>query len=296
AKLENLAAHAAALEEQVQGFRAREEATASAEAQLQEAKETEAVLTAELEQSKAAVSAAEAEVQESRADLEAAERFKADLQPGLESFKDRILALEAQFPDDQRTQVGSGIEEGRDEGESAAKSRRFSLSCCGHRRRSQEVASVEDLGNRLQALAQRLDTLKQGKSEAEARLATTSAEAAALDRQLAKLGERTASTSASVGDLPTFGDLSIDEQGQPDGQDGGATGGNVRLQSLAAANADLGRQLQQAKEESQAAQAQLQKAKETGAALTAELEQSKAAVSAAEEAKAELAANLQESK
>ena len=46
----------------------------------------------------------------------------------------------------------------------------------------------------------------------QARLATTSAEAAALDRQLAKLGERTASTSASVGDLPTFGDLSIDEE------------------------------------------------------------------------------------
>ena len=79
---------------------AREEATASAEAQLQEAKETEAALTAELEQSKAAVSAAEAKVQESKADLEAAERFKADLQPSLESFKDRILALEAQLPGD----------------------------------------------------------------------------------------------------------------------------------------------------------------------------------------------------
>ncbi|CAJ1326782.1 unnamed protein product [Effrenium voratum] len=99
-KLESSTAHAAALEEQVQEFQAREEATASAEAQLQEAKETEAALTAELEQSKAAVSAAEAKVQESKADLEAAERFKADLQPSLQSFKDRILALEAQLPGD----------------------------------------------------------------------------------------------------------------------------------------------------------------------------------------------------
>ncbi|CAJ1339064.1 unnamed protein product, partial [Effrenium voratum] len=290
AKAENSEAHAAALEEQVRRFQAREEATASAEAQLQEAKETEAALTAELEQSKAAASAAEAKVQESRADLEAAERFKADLRPGLESFKDRILALEAQLPDDQRTQVGSGVEEALDEGEAAAKSRRFSLSCCGHRRQSQEAASVAQLGNRLQALAQRLDTLKRGKSEAEARLATTSAEAAALDRQLAKLGE-TASTSASVGDLPigdlpTFGE---NEEEQVDAREG-ATGSNVRLQSLAAANADLGRQLQQAKEESQAAQAQLQKAKGIEAALMAELEQSKAAVSAAEKAKADLEA------
>ncbi|CAJ1438759.1 unnamed protein product [Effrenium voratum] len=287
AKAENSEAHAAALEEQVRRFQAREEATASAEALLQEAKETEAALTAELEQSKAAASAAEAKVQESRADLEAAERFKADLRPGLESFKDRILALEAQLPDDQRTQVGSGVEEALDEGEAAAKSRRFSLSCCGHRRQSQEAASVAQLGNRLQALAQRLDTLKRGKSEAEARLATTSAEAAALDRQLAKLGERTASTSACVGDLPTFGDLPTlgeNEEEQVDAREG-ATGSNVRLQSLAAANADLGRQLQQAKEESQAAQAQLQKAKGIEAALMAELEQSKAAVSAAEKAK-----------
>ena len=38
--------------------------------------------------------------EEAKADLEAAERFKADLQPSLESFKDRILALEAQLAGD----------------------------------------------------------------------------------------------------------------------------------------------------------------------------------------------------
>ena len=63
--------------------------------------QAKAALEAELEQSKAAVSAAE----EAKADLEAAERFKADLQPSLESFKDRILALEAQLPGDQPAQA-----------------------------------------------------------------------------------------------------------------------------------------------------------------------------------------------
>ena len=98
---------------------AREEAIASAEAQMQEAKKTEAALTAELEQSKAAVSAAEeaqaelaAKVQESKDAAEAAERFKANLQPSIESFKDRILALEAQFPgDSEQAHCQLGLED-----------------------------------------------------------------------------------------------------------------------------------------------------------------------------------------
>ncbi|CAJ1352006.1 unnamed protein product, partial [Effrenium voratum] len=165
---------------------AREEAIASAEAQMQEAKKTEAALTAELEQSKAAVSAAEeaqaelaARVQESKDAAEAAERFKANLQPSIESFKDRILALEAQFPGDSEQAEERDAEDGQDEGE-AGKSRRRTLSCCA-RRRPKEAASMEELGFRLQGVAERLNALKQGKAEVEAEMQNSAAHAAALE-------------------------------------------------------------------------------------------------------------------
>ena len=56
----------------------------ASEAQLQKAKEME---------------------QDSKAAADAAERFKADLQPGLESFKDRILALEEQLQSGDQLQA-----------------------------------------------------------------------------------------------------------------------------------------------------------------------------------------------
>ncbi|CAJ1339066.1 unnamed protein product, partial [Effrenium voratum] len=303
AKMEILAASAAAAQQQLN--EAKEEGQASAaelaqcQDELQKAQETEAALTAELEQTKATAAASEEakaeltnKVQESKDAVEgAAERFKADLQPSLESFKDRILALEAQLPGDQPAQAEArGAEDGQDEGEGSGKSRHSFFSCCA-RRRPQEAASMEELGNRLQVLVQRLDALKQGKAEAEAQLASTSAVASALEQQLTASNPparaAASASAASVQDdfmaLPTFGE---DEE-----QPGAAAEiSNVRLQSLAAANSDLGRQLQQSKAEHQAAQAELQKAKEAEAALMAKLEQSKAVVSAAEEAQADLEA------
>ncbi|CAJ1339060.1 unnamed protein product, partial [Effrenium voratum] len=252
--------------------------------QLQQAKEESQAAQAQLQKAK------EME-QDSKNAAEAAERFKADLQPSLESFKDRILALEAQLPGDQPAQAEArGAEDGQDEGEGSGKSRHSFFSCCA-RRRPQEAASMEELGNRLQVLVQRLDALKQGKAEAEAQLASTSAVASALEQQLTASNPparaAASASAASVQDdfmaLPTFGE---DEE-----QPGAAAEiSNVRLQSLAAANSDLGRQLQQSKAEHQAAQAELQKAKEAEAALMAKLEQSKAVVSAAEEAQADLEA------
>ncbi|CAJ1417759.1 unnamed protein product [Effrenium voratum] len=185
---------------------AREEAKASVEEQLQKAKEAEAALTAELEQSKAAASAAEeakaelaAKLRESKDAAEAAECFKADLQPSLESFKDRILALEAQLPGDLLAQADTGsAEDGQDEGGASAKSRRCSFSCCA-RRRSQEAAFVEELGFRLQGVAERLNALKQSKAEVEAKMESTAVFATALEQQLQQSQEECSAAKAGQG-------------------------------------------------------------------------------------------------
>ncbi|CAJ1346661.1 unnamed protein product, partial [Effrenium voratum] len=57
-------------------------------------------------------------------------------------------------------------EDGQDEGGASAKSRRRSFSCCA-RRRSQEAASVQELGFRLQGVAERLNALNRGKAAVE---------------------------------------------------------------------------------------------------------------------------------